>query len=65
MQVLGSLLAVIAVGWCISTANALDELSQDPKRRVSPLLVWWIRIVVPISILAVGVNWLRDVVGSG
>ena len=62
MQVLGSLLAVATVGWCFTTAKALDELSQGRVRRVSPLLIWWIRIVVPISILAVGVNWLWDAV---
>ena len=56
MQVLGSVLAVTTVGWCFTTAKALDELSRGRGRRVSPLLVWWIRIVVPISILAVGIN---------
>jgi len=62
MQVLGSLLAVITVGWCFTTAKALDELSRGRVRKVSPLLIWWIRVVVPISILAVGINWLWDAV---
>jgi len=65
MQVLGSLLAVATVGWCFTTAGALDELSRGPGRRVSPLLVWWIRVVVPISILTVGISWLADAVFNG
>ena len=60
MQVLGSLLAVITVGWSFTTARALDELSREPDGQVPRLLVWWIRIVVPISILAVGISWLVE-----
>ena len=62
MQVFGSLMAVMTVGWCFTTADALDRISDSGEKRISLLLIWWIRIVVPISILAVGVSWLLDTV---
>ena len=61
MQVLGSLLAVATVAWCFTTARALEQLagSGDPR---GSLLIWWLRIVVPAAILAVGVAWLADAI---
>ena len=58
MQTLGSLLAVLTIGWCVHRSSALRELSRDGERPVAPWLFWWIRFGIPAVILAVGVYWL-------
>jgi len=60
MQVLGSLLAVIATTWCIKRVKCLKELSEGRRRPFPVFLYWWMRIVVPIAILFVGINWLLE-----
>ncbi len=58
MQTLGSLVAVLAVGWCISRSAALRELGA---RGEEPAPVWlynWIRFGIPAVIGGVGVWWL-------
>ncbi len=58
MQTLGSLLAVLTVGWCMHRAAALEELSRDGSGQVPRWLVLWIRYGIPVVILGVGVYWL-------
>ena len=58
MQTLGSLLAVVALGWCVSRSAALAELSSHGERPVPGWLFYWIRFGIPAGILAVGVWWL-------
>jgi NSS family neurotransmitter:Na+ symporter len=62
MQALGSLLAVVTTAWCIKRSKALKELSEGREKPFPLVLYWWIRIVVPISILFVGINWLLEFV---
>jgi NSS family neurotransmitter:Na+ symporter len=64
MQTLGSLLAVLAVGWWMSRTAALRELSRDGVRPVPGWLFQWIRFGIPLVILGVGIDWLlTDVLG--
>lgn len=59
MQTLGSLLAVITVGWCIHRSAALRELSRSSGARPVPMwLFHWIRYGIPAAILTVGIWWL-------
>ena len=58
MQTLGSLLAVITVGWCVNRSAALRELSTGGERPVPAWLFYWIRFGIPVVILGVGVYWL-------
>ena len=58
MQTLGSLLAVVTLGWCMHRSAALAELSSQREHPVPPWLVWWIRFGIPAAILAVGIWWL-------
>lgn len=51
MQTLGSLLAVITVGWCLNRSAALAEI-------VPKWLFYWIRFGIPLIIVGVGVYWL-------
>lgn len=62
MQALGSLLAVITSVWCIKRADSLKELSEGRKKPFPVFLYWWLRIVIPIAILLVGINWLLEAV---
>ncbi len=64
MQTLGSLITVLAFGWALDRGRALAELGGErPARRIVWLYVW-IRFVVPIAILVVGLWWLlTDVLG--
>ena len=64
MQTLGSLLAVLTVGWCINRSTALKELSVDGKQPVPAWLFYWIRFGIPVVILSVGVYWLLTAVFS-
>jgi NSS family neurotransmitter:Na+ symporter len=58
MQTLGSLVAVIAVGWCIVRSAALRELGERGERPVPMWLFYWIRFGIPAIIGGVGVWWL-------
>lgn len=58
MQVLGALMTVVAVGWCMKRTDALRQLGgPQPGRRI----VWlyaWLRYFVPAAVLLVGIWWL-------
>jgi NSS family neurotransmitter:Na+ symporter len=60
MQALGSLLAVLTSVWFMKRAEALKELSQGRDKPFPTFLYWWMRLVVPVAILFVGFNWLRE-----
>jgi len=58
MQTLGSLLAVLTVGWCFNRAAALKELFGAGEQPVPMWVFYWIRFGIPVIILGVGVYWL-------
>jgi NSS family neurotransmitter:Na+ symporter len=58
MQTLGSLLAVLTIGWCVSRSAALAELGRSGEQPVTPWLFYWIRFGIPAAIISVGVWWL-------
>jgi NSS family neurotransmitter:Na+ symporter len=60
MQALGSLLAVVTAVWFIQRSKALKELSEGMRKPFPVFLYWWMRIVVPIAILFVGINWILE-----
>jgi NSS family neurotransmitter:Na+ symporter len=60
MQTLGVLLATITFAWCIKRSDSLKEIAYSSKRMFLIVLYWWIRIVIPLAILLVGVNWLYE-----
>lgn len=60
MQALGSLLAVVTAVWSTRKSKALKELSEGMARPFPVFLYWWMRIVVPIAILFVGINWILE-----
>ena len=62
-QTFGAFVAALTVGWALSRADALRQLSEDPATEAATskstrLLYLWIRFVVPGAILAVGTWWL-------
>jgi NSS family neurotransmitter:Na+ symporter len=60
MQALGSLLAVITMGWFIKRTEGLREISEGSGKPFPKLLYWWIRLAIPAAILFVGINWLVE-----
>jgi NSS family neurotransmitter:Na+ symporter len=57
MQTLGSLVAVLTVGWCMNRSAALRELGRSGEP-VPMWLFYWIRFGIPLAITTVGVWWL-------
>ena len=65
MQTLGSLLAVLTLGWCVHRAAALEELASDGHEPVPRWLWLWIRFGIPSAIIMVGIWWLlTSVIGA-
>lgn len=60
LQTLGSLLAVIAVGWFLKRGTALHELGGPNPGLPIRLLYLWLRYAVPVLILLVGLWWLAS-----
>ncbi len=58
IQTLGSLVAVLVVGWCISRSAALRELGARGEVPAPAWLYNWIRFGIPAIIGGVGVWWL-------
>ena len=58
MQTLGSLVAVLTVGWCIHRSAALRQLGPHGERPAPAWLFYWIRFGIPVIIGGVGVWWL-------
>jgi NSS family neurotransmitter:Na+ symporter len=58
MQTLGSLLAVVTIGWCLNRAAALKELFGAGEEPVPMWIFNWIRFGIPLIVLGVGVYWL-------
>jgi NSS family neurotransmitter:Na+ symporter len=60
MQTLGSLLAVLAVCWCLDRTTVLRELGGPAPGPAIRLLYFWLRYAVPVLILLVGLWWLAS-----
>jgi NSS family neurotransmitter:Na+ symporter len=60
MQALGSLLAVITSVWFIKRSEFLKNISAGSNKPFLAFLYWWMRIVVPMTILFIGINWLME-----
>jgi len=60
MQTLGTLLAVVTTAWCIRRSDALRELADRSPRTFYRVLYWWMRVVIPFSVIFVGINWLLE-----
>ena len=62
MQTLGTLLAVITAAWCIKRSDALRELAHESARPFHHILYLWMRFVIPIAVVFVGVRWLVEII---
>jgi NSS family neurotransmitter:Na+ symporter len=62
MQTLGALVAVLTVAWALDRATVLQQIGGDSPGRHIRWLYWWLRYVVPLAILFLGIWWfLNDV----
>ncbi len=57
MQILGSLLAIVALTWVVGRAEALRQLGGEGGRRWIWLYLW-LRFVVPGLLIAIFIWWL-------
>jgi len=58
-QPLGSMLALLAVGWCLDRARALESAGLGRSGGLGPLWLFWIRWVVPGGVLIALISgWL-------
>ena len=60
MQTLGAFLAVVTTAWCIKRSDALRELATETTKPLHHVLYWWMRVVIPASVLFIGVKWFLD-----
>lgn len=57
-QTFGALLAVVAAGWAMRRADLLRQLAGDRPGLLDRLLVHWLRLVIPATVLTASVWWL-------
>ena len=60
MQVVGSLMAVVTMAWCIKRSKAMEEVAMGSGKPFPAFLYWWMRVIIPAAILFVGLNWLLE-----
>jgi NSS family neurotransmitter:Na+ symporter len=65
MQILGSLLAVFTLGWCVNRSAALAQLSSNGTVAIPSWLPLWIRYGIPVFILGIFIWWIRTNVFTG
>jgi NSS family neurotransmitter:Na+ symporter len=65
MQPVGSALTLIALGWYVSRGRALAEVNRGSSIRVGRLWIFWIRWVIPLSIVVILVyGWWGQIRGE-
>jgi NSS family neurotransmitter:Na+ symporter len=63
MQTLGAFLSVVTTAWCIKRSDALKQLANETAQPLHHGLYWWMRVVIPVCVMFVGIRWLIDTVG--
>ncbi len=53
MMPVGSALAVVAMAWFVGRARLIEELGRGSQMPVTPLLVVWLKFVVPLGIAVI------------
>ncbi len=63
MQPIGAVLAVLTLTWWLGRTAALEELRKNSSLPIPIWLFWWVRLAIPIAILAILVfgwwDWAR------
>jgi NSS family neurotransmitter:Na+ symporter len=57
-QTFGAMAAALTFGWALDRSTALGELAGEAASGRIVFLYWWIRLVIPLAIGAVGTWWL-------
>ncbi len=65
MMPLGSVLAILAVAWCLGRAAALEQLRRATRLPVPVFLFYWIKYVLPVGIVGMLVyGWIDALKGA-
>jgi SNF family Na+-dependent transporter len=65
MQPIGSAITLAALGWFVSRGRTLAEVNRGSTVRVGKLWIFWIRWVIPVSILVILVyGWWAQIRGE-
>lgn len=59
-QTLGALIAVLTVGWVMSRAALLEQVTGGTASPTDRFLIWWLRWVVPTGVIAASVWWFSS-----
>ncbi len=69
MMPIGSVLAVVALAWCVSRAKALEQIARHSRTPGGAFLYYWIKYVLPLGIgfmLIYGwIGKIAEIVGGG
>jgi len=63
MFIVGSLLAVLALGWGLGKVVVHEQLGDALSPAMSKWFTWWIRYVVPTALIAILVGYIFSVAG--
>lgn len=64
MHSIGAVVAVVALGWCVGRSKALEEIRRNARLPVPGWLFGWMRVGIPLGIMATLVyGWVSR--GSG
>jgi NSS family neurotransmitter:Na+ symporter len=65
MQPVGSALTLLALGWYVSRGRALTEVNRGSSIGVGSFWIFWIRWVIPVSIVVIlAYGWLPQLGGG-
>jgi len=65
MQPIGSAITLVALGWFVCRGKTLAEVNRGSTIRVGKLWIFWIRWVIPVSILVILVfGWWSQIRGE-
>lgn len=64
MFIVGSLLAVLALGWGLGKTVIREQLGNNLSPRMTTWLSWWIRYVVPAALIAILAGYLISLISA-
>ena len=65
MMPFGSIVAVVALAWCVGRGRTLAELRRGGTKVVPDLLFFWLKYIVPLGIgFTIAYEWAGRLFGG-